>query len=101
MAHQTMLPNPHWEPALRNFTGLDKPVIDFLKEHAVVDEMFEDIHRFVATWIPRFEAENRSYLTIAIGCTGGQHRSVYLTHKLAETFRKVRDNVHIRHRDME
>lgn len=95
------LPNPHWEPALRNYTGLDKPVIDYLNQHPVVEELFEDISRFVNNWIPRFEAENRSYLTVAIGCTGGQHRSVYLAHKLAETFKKSRGNIHIRHRDME
>ena len=95
------LPNPHWEPSLRNFTGLDQPVIDYLREHEVVDEMQEHIKQFLVTWIPRFEAENRSYLTIAIGCTGGQHRSVYLTHQLAEYFRGSRENVSVRHRDLE
>jgi len=95
------LPNPHWDTTLRNFTGLDKPVIDFLKQHDVVDQMYNDIYKFVATWIPRFEAENRSYLTIAIGCTGGRHRSVFLAHQLAETFKNQRGNVHIRHRDLE
>jgi len=95
------LPNPHWDPALRSYTGLEKPVIDFLNQHSVVDEMYNDIFRFVATWIPRFEAENRSYLTVAIGCTGGQHRSVYLVHKLTEAFKNSRGNVHIRHRDLE
>lgn len=95
------LPNPHWEPALRDFTGLDKPVIDYLQQHELVDEMFEDIKKFVQTWMPRFEAENRSYLTVAIGCTGGQHRSVYLAHRLAETLKKDHNNTHIRHRDME
>ncbi|WP_455219133.1 RNase adapter RapZ, partial [Kaarinaea lacus] len=95
------LPNPHWEPALRDHTGLDQPVIDYLQQHEVVDEMFEDIKKFVETWMPRFEGENRSYLTVAIGCTGGQHRSVYLAHRLAETLKKVHNNTHIRHRDME
>jgi UPF0042 nucleotide-binding protein len=95
------LPNPHWEPELRHFTGLDQPVIDYLQQHDLVDEMFEDIKKFVQTWMPRFEAENRSYLTVAIGCTGGQHRSVYLAHKLAETLKKDHSNTHIRHRDME
>ena len=95
------LPNPHWEPALRDQTGLDQPVIDYLQQHDVVDEMFKDIKKFVETWMPRFEAENRSYLTVAIGCTGGQHRSVYLSHRLAEALKKVHNNTHIRHRDME
>lgn len=95
------LPNPHWEAALRKFTGLDKPVVNFLQEHDVVNQMFEDINKFIGTWIPKFEYENRSYLTIAIGCTGGQHRSVYLAHKLCETFKSKRSNVHVRHRDLE
>ncbi len=95
------LPNPHWEPELRHFTGLDQPVIDYLKQHPVVDEMFEDIKNFILTWMPRFEAENRSYLTVAIGCTGGQHRSVYLAHQLAQTLKLTHPNTHIRHRDME
>lgn len=94
------LPNPHWEAALRKFTGLDQPVIDFLKEHDVVKQMLEDINKFLATWIPRFEYENRSYLTIAIGCTGGQHRSVYLAQKLCESYSAKRARVHVRHRDI-
>ncbi len=95
------LPNPHWESELRPYTGLDQPVIDYLKHHAIVDEMFEDIKNFILTWMPRFEAENRSYLTVAIGCTGGQHRSVYLAHQLAQTLKQTHPNTHIRHRDME
>ena len=95
------LPNPHWEASLRKFTGLEEPVINFLQEHDVVKQMFDDINKFIANWIPKFEYENRSYLTIAIGCTGGQHRSVYLTHKLFETFKSKRSHVHIRHRDLE
>jgi UPF0042 nucleotide-binding protein len=95
------LPNPHWEPELRPYTGLDQPVINYLKQHTVVDEMFEDIKSFILTWMPRFEAENRSYLTVAIGCTGGQHRSVYLAHQLAQTLKQIHPNTHIRHRDME
>ncbi|WP_455375004.1 RNase adapter RapZ [Kaarinaea lacus] len=94
------LPNPHWEASLRKFTGLDQPVIDFLKEHDVVKQMFEDINKFLKAWIPRFEYENRSYLTIAIGCTGGQHRSVYLAQKLCDTYSAKRAHVHVRHRDI-
>jgi len=94
------LPNPHWETSLRELTGLDQPVIDFLDEQPIVAEMYDHIHHFMQTWIPRFEAENRSYLTVAIGCTGGQHRSVYLAHELADTFKTTRDNVSVRHRDL-
>ena len=94
------LPNPHWEASLRKFTGLDQPVIDFLKEHDVVKQMFEDINKFLGVWIPRFEYENRSYLTIAIGCTGGQHRSVYLAQKLCDAYSAKRAHVHVRHRDI-
>lgn len=95
------LPNPHWEAALRKHTGLDEPVIDFLKEHDIVLQMFDDINKFLETWIPKFEYENRSYLTIAIGCTGGQHRSVYLAQKLCDTYKAQRSHVHIRHRDIQ
>ncbi|NOZ52659.1 MAG: RNase adapter RapZ [Gammaproteobacteria bacterium] len=94
------LPNPHWEASLRDLTGLDQPVIDFLDEQPAVTEMYDHIQQFMQTWIPRFESENRSYLTVAIGCTGGQHRSVYLAHELAETFKAIRDNVSVRHRDL-
>jgi len=95
------LPNPHWEPELRPYTGLDQPVVDYLEQHTIVNEMFDDIKNFILTWMPRFEAENRSYLTVAIGCTGGQHRSVYLAHQLAQTLKQIHPNTHIRHRDME
>lgn len=95
------LPNPHWEASLRKHTGLDEPVIEFLQEHDVVIQMFDDIDKFLDTWIPKFEYENRSYLTIAIGCTGGQHRSVYLAQKLCDKYKVLRSHVHIRHRDIE
>ena len=95
------LPNPHWEASLRKHTGLDEPVIEFLQEHDVVIQMFDDINKFLDTWIPKFEYENRSYLTIAIGCTGGQHRSVYLAQKLCDKYKVLRSHVHIRHRDIE
>jgi len=94
------LPNPHWDANLRKFTGLDQPVVDFLKEHDVVKQMYDDINKFLANWIPKFEYENRSYLTIAIGCTGGQHRSVYLAQKLCDAYRARRSHVHVRHRDI-
>jgi len=82
------LPNPHWQSELRPFTGKDKPVIDFLSEQTDVIRMFEDIKNFIGNWIPNFQADNRSYLTVAIGCTGGHHRSVYLTEKLCDHFNK-------------
>ena len=80
------LPNPHYDPLLRPFTGKDRPVIDFLENQPEVDQMYEDIRRFIATWLPSYARDNRSYLTVAIGCTGGQHRSVYLAEKLGQHF---------------
>ncbi|MFZ6759831.1 RNase adapter RapZ [Undibacterium sp. Ji50W] len=92
-----MLPNPHYDPALRPLTGRDEPVIQYLKEQAIVHEMFADISQFIAKWLPAFKRDNRSYLTVAIGCTGGQHRSVYMVEKLAAHF-KSQEQVLVRHR---
>ncbi|MEI8207934.1 MAG: RNase adapter RapZ [Methylococcales bacterium] len=94
------LPNPYWIPELRPFTGNDQPIIDFLKKEPLVDEFFQDITGFLERWIPRFEQEGRSYLTIAIGCTGGQHRSVYLVELLVEYFKRPLINVIVRHREL-
>jgi len=94
------LPNPHWETNLRALTGRDKSVADFLESQDLVNQYFEQIRDMMTNWIPAFEADNRSYLTIAIGCTGGQHRSVYLTERLGQYFRQQRDHVIIRHRDL-
>jgi UPF0042 nucleotide-binding protein len=94
------LPNPYWIPALRSLTGKDQAVIDFLKGQDIVNELFEDVYVFIDKWIPRFEKEGRSYLTIAIGCTGGQHRSVYLVDSLAKKFKSPALNVIIRHREL-
>lgn len=94
------LPNPHWVAELRNLTGLDKPVIDYLAEHDEVRDMLNDVMNFVDKWIPKFEADNRSYITIAIGCTGGQHRSVYLVNKLANLTKNKHNNVLSRHREI-
>lgn len=94
------IPNPHWVPELRNLTGQDQAVIDYLEKHAEVRKMYEDLKNLLTDWIPCFAAENRSYLTIAIGCTGGQHRSVYMAEKLAAHFRKSYDNVLTRHREL-
>lgn len=94
------LPNPHWHPELRSKTGRDAEVREFLGQIDRVSEYFSDINSFIARWIPRFSAENRSYLTIAIGCTGGQHRSVYLVEKLAEQFKSGSLDILVRHRDL-
>lgn len=94
------LPNPHWEPALRPLTGQDKPVEDFLEQQSETRELVEDINRFLSNWLPRFEQANRNYITIAIGCTGGQHRSVYLVRQLVKLFQQQHDNVLIRHREL-
>ena len=81
------LPNPHYDPLLRPLTGMDAPVIEFMNNIPDAQRMFEDIRRFVETWLPSYRRDNRSYLTVAIGCTGGRHRSVYLVEALAKAFR--------------
>jgi UPF0042 nucleotide-binding protein len=94
------LPNPHYDPALRPLTGRDQAVMEFLAQAPMVAEMIDDIGRFVARWLPAYESDNRSYLTVAIGCTGGQHRSVYCVEQLAERFRSD-TSVLIRHRALD
>lgn len=95
------LPNPYWEPLLRNLTGLDAEVETFLGQYGVVDEMLESLRGFLEKWIPCFEAEHRSYMTVSLGCTGGQHRSVYLVERLARHFRESRGmGVSTRHREL-
>ncbi len=94
------LPNPHWRPDLRDHTGLEQPVMDFLQGQKEVESMLEDIAQFLAKWIPSFQSNNRSYLTVAIGCTGGRHRSVYLAEQLAQYFESRFDNVQTRHRQL-
>ncbi len=94
------LPNPHWEPKLRSQTGRDQDVVEFLQCHPEVARMFDSIRGFLETWIPSFEAENRSYITVAVGCTGGQHRSVYLVERLGQYFRQTREHVITRHREL-
>lgn len=94
------LPNPYWEPSLRPLTGLDNEIITFLSKQPDVIRMLEDLRSFLEAWIACFEKDNRNYLTIAIGCTGGQHRSVFIADKLAYHFRKTRGNVMTRHREL-
>jgi UPF0042 nucleotide-binding protein len=94
------IPNPHWVPELRALTGHDQKVIDYLEQHEEVKRMYHDIRNLLETWIPCFEADNRSYMTVAIGCTGGHHRSVYLVNKLGRYFSQRRDGVLTRHREL-
>lgn len=93
------LPNPHWEKDLKPLTGCDPAVVKYLESYPEVEAMFASIYGFLVDWIPRFEKENRSYMTISIGCTGGKHRSVYLTERVASEFKQQRENISIRHRD--
>ncbi|TDF65876.1 RNase adapter RapZ [Cupriavidus sp. L7L] len=93
------LPNPYYDLVLRPLTGRDTPVIDFLQAQPMVLAMAEDIRAYVEKWLPSFIADNRSYLTVAIGCTGGQHRSVYIAERLANYFR-AHGNVLVRHREL-
>lgn len=95
------LPNPHWDAKLRPLTGLDTEVQEFLNAREEVSDMYSHIRNFLEFWIPQFEAQNRYYLTISIGCTGGQHRSVYITEKLCNYFQDKLPNVSLRHREME
>lgn len=94
------LPNPHWQTELRGQTGRDPAVIDYLEQFNEVIEMRDDLTAFLARWTPRFERDGRSYLTIAIGCTGGQHRSVYMAEVLREYFESLGRRVLIRHREL-
>jgi len=93
------LPNPHYDTELRPLTGKDQPVVDFLEVEAEVIRMRDDIYRFIATWLPAYIRDNRNYLTVAIGCTGGQHRSVYLAEWLGREF-SGKARVLIRHRTL-
>ncbi|MBL4781167.1 MAG: RNase adapter RapZ [Porticoccaceae bacterium] len=95
------LPNPYWKTELRAFNGNDQAVIEFLDSQVDVAAMLADLNGFLSRWIPRFLATNRSYLTIAIGCTGGQHRSVYICNQLAEQFRPQFGNIHVQHREQD
>lgn len=95
------LPNPHWHPELKPFTGLDKPVQEFLENQEMCISMYQQIRDFVEHWLPHFIKDNRNYITVGIGCTGGQHRSVYLTNLLQQHF-KANDSIQtlVRHREL-
>jgi UPF0042 nucleotide-binding protein len=94
------LPNPFYDPALRGLNGKDQPVIEFLQGEASVSLMLSDIRSFLENWLPSFVRDNRSYLTVAIGCTGGQHRSVYIVEQLASHFTS-QVKVLVRHRELQ
>jgi UPF0042 nucleotide-binding protein len=95
-----VLPNPHWHPLLRMQTGLDGDVIAFLDQQPEVNEMFNDIYQMLHKWLPRFVASNRSYITVSLGCTGGQHRSVYMAERLRRAFTSTFQDVQVRHREL-
>jgi UPF0042 nucleotide-binding protein len=94
------LPNPHYEPALQALSGRDAAVVDFLEKLPEVERMYNDIYHFVGSWLPDYARDNRNYLTVAIGCTGGRHRSVYLAERLARAF-SPRYQVQVRHRELD
>jgi UPF0042 nucleotide-binding protein len=96
-----MLPNPHWQENLRRLTGKDQAVQEFLSDQADVQLMHRDILQYLQTWLPKIEASNRSYFTVAIGCTGGQHRSVYMAESLAEAMRSSYPDLQVRHRELQ
>lgn len=94
------LPNPYWDPSLRQFTGKDPEIIEFLQKEPLVQEMLSDIKNYLIKWLPSFEQANRSYMTVAIGCTGGHHRSVFISEALTKLFTAQFDNVQVRHREL-
>jgi RNase adapter protein RapZ len=95
------LPNPHWDEALRPYTGLEPPIVEYMKKHPEAEDMYEELRRFLETWVPRFAREDRSYITVAIGCTGGRHRSVYLVSRLSQHFAKLGYKTQVRHRELQ
>ncbi len=95
------LPNPHYDPILKPLTGKDAAVQTFLANQPAAIEMLADIQHYVQKWLPSFNADNRSYLTVAIGCTGGQHRSVYFVEQLSAYFKQQKQQVIIRHRELD
>lgn len=94
------LPNPHWVPELRPYTGKEQPVIDHLAERPETERMLNDINTFMTNWLPEFARENRAYVTIAIGCTGGRHRSVYLAEQLAQRLQNSDYRVLVHHNEL-
>jgi len=95
-----VLPNPHWVPDLRALTGRDAPVIDYFKSQTLVSQFLDDTRAYLERWLPAFEAQDRPYVTVAIGCTGGQHRSVYLAERLGQAFAGRFEQVVVKHREL-
>ena len=95
-----MLPNPHYESGLRELTGKDEAVVSYLRSHSEVDDMFNDIEKFISHWLKALVRDHRSYVTVAVGCTGGQHRSVYLVEALAKSFGQTWQTLK-RHRELD
>ena len=96
-----MLPNPHWVKELRLKSGLDREVQDFLESQPLAGELYTDICSYLDNWLPRYKDSNRSYMTVSLGCTGGQHRSVYLAERLFNYYRPHYPNIHVRHRELQ
>ncbi len=94
------LPNPYWSAPLRPMTGKDAPVAEFLQQHDMVNKMTNDISKFFLDWTPVFEAENRAYLTVSVGCTGGRHRSVYIVETVRDKIKSRIDQISIKHREI-
>jgi len=94
------LPNPYWDPSLRKYNGLEEPVKIFLAKQPEVIKMQQDLIQFLENWLPQYKDSNRSYMTISIGCTGGQHRSVYLCEQIGQYFTQIYNNVQIRHKEL-
>ncbi len=95
-----LLPNPYWHSELRPYSGLDEPIQTFLSTKPETEPLLLDIEQFLSHWLPKFENNNRSYMTISIGCTGGQHRSVYIAKMLYERLKQKHGTVLLRHREM-
>jgi len=95
------LPNPFWQKDLREYCGKDKPVKEYLESKDIVIDFYTDIFTLIKKWLPNFEEHDRSYLTIAIGCTGGKHRSVYLIEKLYHQLKQQRNNILVQHRELD
>lgn len=96
-----MLPNPHWVKELRLLTGMDAEVRSFLEDQAMTGQLLQSICDYLDRWLPSYRESNRSYMTVAVGCTGGQHRSVYLADRLYQRYRQHHPHVHLRHRELQ
>ena len=94
------LPNPHWEPTLRKLSGLEPACAAWLERFPEVNRMFNDIRQFLEHWLPEYQKQDRAYLTVALGCTGGKHRSVYLVDRLSQLFRDRYEHLAIKHREL-